>query len=216
RYSYRLCIRGDDESLISFSTAENVMAKLPANLDGFSAVQSTSVNGAIEITLNFPGGAETASYDSVEIRRAAGTSAPSAACNDGGDHVTSFDAFTDTSYTDSGLTPPALYSYRVCIFGIDGSLVSSTVATSVKAKPDKHIVFVTSSQYKGNLGGVDGADAICTSVANGAGLTGTYKAILSTMTVDARDRIAVGATVYNTLNQIVADDGADFWDTTLD
>src|SRR5690606_27213489 len=31
RYSYRLCIRGNDDSLISFSTAENVMAKLPAN-----------------------------------------------------------------------------------------------------------------------------------------------------------------------------------------
>lgn len=37
-------------------------------------------------------------------------------------------------------------------------------------------VFVTSGSYSGNLGGVTGADNTCQSVAQGAGLSGTYKA----------------------------------------
>src|SRR5262249_42934796 len=40
-------------------------------------------------------------------------------------------------------------------------------------------VFVTSTTHDGNLGGLDGADAICASLAANAGLSGTYKAWLS-------------------------------------
>jgi len=40
-------------------------------------------------------------------------------------------------------------------------------------------VFVTDGEYVGDLGGVAGADAICQTEADGAGLSGTYKAWLS-------------------------------------
>lgn len=43
-------------------------------------------------------------------------------------------------------------------------------------------VFVTSQTYNGNLGGVSGADAKCQLLASGAGLSGTYKAWISTST----------------------------------
>jgi len=51
-------------------------------------------------------------------------------------------------------------------------------------------VFVTSTVYQGGLlGGLDGADAKCGERATAAGLTGTYKAWLSTDAAAARDRL---------------------------
>ena len=52
-----------------------------------------------------------------------------------------------------------------------------------------NIVFVTSIEYDGNLGGLGGADAACQSRAAFAGLPGTYVAWLSTPTVSAHSRI---------------------------
>lgn len=45
--------------------------------------------------------------------------------------------------------------------------------------PSYKIVFITSKEYTGNLGGVSGGDAICQSLATAAGLKGRYKAWLS-------------------------------------
>ncbi len=50
-------------------------------------------------------------------------------------------------------------------------------------------VFLTSTTYNGNLGGLAGADAKCQARAQAAGLTGTWKAWLSAIDGDARDRI---------------------------
>ncbi len=52
------------------------------------------------------------------------------------------------------------------------------------------VVFVTSSTHRGDLGGLAGADAICSARAAAASLPGTYVAWLSTSTVDARDRLS--------------------------
>src|SRR5262245_17812728 len=54
--------------------------------------------------------------------------------------------------------------------------------------------FVTSSNAKGgNLGGLTGADAVCQSLARAAGAGGkTWRAYLSTSTVDAKTRIGNG------------------------
>ena len=50
-------------------------------------------------------------------------------------------------------------------------------------------MFITSTAYTGNLGGLSGADNACQARANAAGLGGTWKAILSSSTVNAKDRI---------------------------
>lgn len=50
-------------------------------------------------------------------------------------------------------------------------------------------VFVTSSGYNGNLGGLAGADQICQDHADGASLGGTWMAWLSDSTTDAADRL---------------------------
>jgi hypothetical protein len=51
-------------------------------------------------------------------------------------------------------------------------------------------IFVTSTLYTGNLGGLDGADTKCSDAADTATLGGTWKAWLSDSTTDAIDRIA--------------------------
>ena len=54
---------------------------------------------------------------------------------------------------------------------------------------EPNIVFITSDRYQGNVGGLEGADAICNLHAQTAGLAGTYVAYLSSSTVDAIDRL---------------------------
>jgi hypothetical protein len=51
-------------------------------------------------------------------------------------------------------------------------------------------VFLTSAAYSGNLGGLAGADALCTNAAVAANKGGTWKAFLSSPTEDAIARIA--------------------------
>src|SRR5438128_378688 len=53
--------------------------------------------------------------------------------------------------------------------------------------------FVTSSNPKGgNLGGLAGADATCQALARAVGSTKTWRAYMSTSTVDAKTRIGNG------------------------
>jgi hypothetical protein len=55
---------------------------------------------------------------------------------------------------------------------------------------DGSIIFVTSERWpRSYLGGLSGADAKCQAAAESAGLPGTYKAWLSSLGVDARDRL---------------------------
>jgi hypothetical protein len=57
--------------------------------------------------------------------------------------------------------------------------------------PDRpNVAFVTSALMGSNLGGLQGADIMCQQAAMGAGLPGTFIALMSTSTTNARDRIA--------------------------
>lgn len=63
--------------------------------------------------------------------------------------------------------------------------------------PSGKRIFVSSARYQGDLAtisgagdGLSGADQLCTTLAHGAGLTGTFKAWLSSPDADAIDRIA--------------------------
>lgn len=55
--------------------------------------------------------------------------------------------------------------------------------------PRANRVFAASGTYNGNLGGIDGADEICRTRAEAAGLPGTFVAFLSTNTTDAIGRL---------------------------
>ena len=79
------------------------------------------------------------------------------------------------------------------------------------------LVFVTSSRHTGNLGGVEGADAICATRAAAADLPGTFKAWVSASDAAARDRLSHGEAPYLRTDGVqVADDWADLVDGSLD
>lgn len=82
---------------------------------------------------------------------------------------------------------------------------------------DTSMSFFVTSQGPGdgaNLGGLEGADAHCSSLAEAAGVTGkTWAAYLSTSEVDARDRIgsgpwvnAEGVTIAENIDQLHSDE----------
>jgi hypothetical protein len=79
--------------------------------------------------------------------------------------------------------------------GIEPMALSGTLL------PVQKVAFVTNRGIPtGNLGGLAGADAICNAAATAPGSVvpaGTYKALLSTSTVDARDRIVNGRYVLD-------------------
>jgi len=94
-------------------------------------------------------------------------------------------------------------------------LLLPDVVISMSGRMPKHTIFVTSESYRGNLGGLSGADSKCQTQAENAGLTGTWKAILSDRRNHAKDRIEINGWIYNTRNNIVAFSEADFWDGAL-
>lgn len=90
-------------------------------------------------------------------------------------------------------------------------VVTMTQAQSVTASFTAHgnLMFVTSTTYTGNLGGLAGADAACQARANAAGRPGTYKAWLSTATVNANSR-------FGSASGWVRPDGKPFANTVAD
>ncbi len=122
------------------------------------------------------------------------------------------------SFTDSNLVQNTVYTLN-CSGG-----VSRTVSVSV-AGPTDHWAFRTVDAYHGNmvgsnfyagenaavahLSGVDRADAICTFQARAVGKRADrpWKAILSTTSISARDRIALVGPVYGTAGQLVSQPG---------
>ena len=81
---------------------------------------------------------------------------------------------------------------------------------------DESIVFVSSTTFNGNLGGISGADAECNTLAGTAGLSGTFVAWLSNSTLNAKDRIPTDIPFNRTDGVRVADNLADLLDGTID
>lgn len=123
-----------------------------------------------------------------------------------------------TSYSNTGLAASTTYYYRVNACNLAGcsSYSDAANATTNSSGGSPHIVFISSGVFAGDNSGLVGADSVCQNLANTALLTGNWKAILSTSSVHAKDRITISAAVYNTNGEKVADDSTDFWDLSLD
>lgn len=77
-------------------------------------------------------------------------------------------------------------------------------------------VFVTQSTFKGNLGGLTGADQKCQAAASNAGLSGTFKAWLSDTQTSASSRLNHGSVPYKLVNgTVLGNDWDDLTDGTL-
>jgi len=84
-----------------------------------------------------------------------------------------------------------------------GNINLDDVKDAINGKTDgleanEHRIFVSSQTYDGNLGGLVGADAKCGSLAQAAGLSRDYKAMLagSTINTNLEDRYIVNGPIY--------------------
>jgi hypothetical protein len=78
------------------------------------------------------------------------------------------------------------------------------------------LIFVSSISYNGNLGGLSGADQKCQTLATQAGLSGTFKAWLSSSTTSASTRITHASVPYIRFDGvIIANDWTDLTDGKL-
>lgn len=100
--------------------------------------------------------------------------------------------------------------YKTPFIGSSPSSVPSPIPVSDKR------VFVSSTTYSGNLGGLSGADSKCQERANVANLGGTWKAWLSDGTTSAASRLVQSDAPFNLINgTIVANSWADLTDGSL-
>jgi len=76
-----------------------------------------------------------------------------------------------------------------------------------------HRIFVTSAELPPSFSSLNSADTTCDNTASGAGLSGTWKAVLSDSSTDAVNRISIGAPVVRLDGLRVADGSSSFWST---
>jgi len=137
-------------------------------------------------------------------------------------------AFSAT-VTGTSVTVPPLpnRAYVLCLtaFNAEGETLASNhklivdVSTPIGvAEEPHHIVFVTSnSSIPASTG--DQFDDVVTSLADSIGLNPTgveWQAIVSTSTLDARDKVRILGPVYNTNGELVAHDAQQFWEGILE
>lgn len=76
-------------------------------------------------------------------------------------------------------------------------------------------IFHVSGAYSGNLGGLAGADSTCQSEATTLGYSGTWKAVLSDATTNAKDRLTIEYPLVRASSPAIIIDSADIWDGSL-
>lgn len=93
-----------------------------------------------------------------------------------------------------------------------------TSSTTDGVDEGDHRIFLTSVKYNGNLGGITGADSKCSDLATSAGLTKTYKALLSDSSSDVVNRLSISGNTYVFSDSVnknkVVSLGSDLWLTS--
>jgi hypothetical protein len=123
----------------------------------------------------------------------------------------------ETDVDCGGPTCPKCAQGQVC--DVNNDCASGSCAGGVcQAPPPGKLVFVTSTTYDGNLGGVAGADAKCQARAVAASLAGTFKAWLSgpTLASSPSVRFTKATIPYRLVDGVaIAMDWADLTDGTI-
>ena len=96
--------------------------------------------------------------------------------------------------------------------GVGTCMVTMNAAQAVTAtftlKPN--VAFVTSTTQTGNMGGLAGADTICQNAANANSIPGTFKAYLSSSTVNAITRLGTASGWVRVDGKPIANSASDF------
>ncbi len=121
---------------------------------------------------------------------------------------------SSSNYIQVRLTTNATYNTAsVATVTVGAGIADWSVRTN-----DYKIVFVTSIKYNGAMGGISGANSLCATRATAGGLTGTFKAWISTSSANDPE----SAFTHHTHGYVlpngtkVADDWSDLTDGTLD
>ena len=193
----------------------------PPALTSFTATTGTVTSGDVVYNLTVP--ADVSHYSKVEIRRALSNDGLSDICTTGtvidtqlrGNIVNRVNVIDSTGITNSW------FNYQACAFDLEDNLISVINRKNVKPKNLVAFrMFTTSTFYDGNLGGLAGADAKCATRASAAGLTGTWKALLSSSAsgYNAIQRVTSNGPYFN-LNargyKKIADTKADLFDLSI-
>ena len=116
--------------------------------------------------------------------------------------------------------PGSTYLLR---WSVTSTCGTTTDDVTISFAPNWKKVFITEHNVNttgfgsGNLGGLAGADNICQTRANGAGLTGNYKAWVSSSSLSAATRMLQFNGEYRLINGTkIADNWADLVDGSLD
>jgi hypothetical protein len=182
-------------------------------LDAFT-VAATATDREVALTLDF---GDVTDFDHIDIRRKNGDMPPSVLCNSDDLVFPTITDYTDRVILDPGNTDSINYSYRICIYDSGANLIGTNTAVDVQPFGTVHTIFVTDTYSNGaEVGGLVGADSICQAAAVSATLSGTFKAILSDSINDAISRLPIIGPIFNTHGERVANDSADFWDSSLD
>lgn len=208
---YKVCVKLTDTAgntpAYGGSSTFTLDTALPPDLTAFTAEVGNQENKTILLSLDFP--ADTSDYAEVTVRMDSGATAP-ANCS-AGSEIKSYTTYTDIVDEEYiAATEAELYSFRACAFDDAGNITTSLTVSGVQAKA-RHIMFVTSTAYNGNLGGLSGADQKCQDAADAEALSGAWIAVVSDTTVAAKDRLNDYGSkpVYNR----VGDEMAANWDT---
>lgn len=94
----------------------------------------------------------------------------------------------------------------ICIVAAAAGVCNDIPLCTVPPRSCERIVFATSTGQNGNLGGLTGADAICQSLADSAGLPGTYLAWLSDAVDSPSTRFARSVFPYTRVGGLVVAD----------
>ena len=98
----------------------------------------------------------------------------------------------------------------------DGNLVDGDGCASLCVTEPYYRVFVTDNSYLGNLGGLSGADQICSNSASNAGLGTNWKAWLSDSSISASSRLYHSTYNYQRMDgKIIANNWSDLTDGSL-
>lgn len=124
--------------------------------------------------------------DPDQVASVTGSGNPQISVN-GGPWISSALISSGDTITIRMISSPATSTARTATVTI-GSLSGNW---NVTTRTGQTSIFLTATLYSGNMGGLSGADAICQTAADAAGRPGVYKAILSTTTQDAKDRLTV-------------------------
>lgn len=125
------------------------------------------------------------------------------------------------TFTNSNPGTKTLYAKFVASDGREQNanpypVTISLIAPSPSPSPVAGYVFVTSTSYQGDLGGLTGADQKCQDRADAASLGGTWKAWLSDSNTSAASRLTHSSVPYKLINgTVIANGWTDLTDGTI-